>query len=94
MGWDLAAAAEVGEVSSQEEYMSYPVQGLVIPEVLVRTRSQTALSLLFSTVLPVTGMEIHKHINSAPLWAVSTHGSAQMKECFLKFIYLDGECGI
>ena len=46
--------------------MTYPVQGLVIPEVLVRTRSQTALSLLFSTILPVTGMEIHKHINSAP----------------------------
>lgn len=94
MGWKLAAAAEVGKVNSQEEYMSYPVQGLVIPEVLVRTRSQTALSLLFSTVLPVTGMEIHKHINSAPLWAVLIHGSTQMKECFLKFIYLDGECGI
>ena len=73
MGWKLAAAAAVGEVNSQEECMIYPVQGLVTPEVLVRTRSQTALSL-FSTVLPVPGMEIHKHINSAPLWAVSVHG--------------------
>ena len=73
-GWKLAAAAAAGEVNSQEEYMTYPVQGLVIPEVLVRTRSQTALSLLFSTILPVPGMEIHKHINSAPLWAVSIHG--------------------
>lgn len=94
MGWKLAAAAAVGEVNSQEEYMIYPVQGLVIPEVLVRTRSQAALSLLFSTILPVTGMEIHKHINSAPLWAVSTHGSTQMKKCFFKFIYLAEACGI
>ena len=86
MGWKLAAAAAVGKVNSQEEYMSYPVQGLVIPEVLVRTRSQTALSLLFSTVLPVTGMEIHKHINSAPLWAVSIYGSTQMKECFFNLL--------
>ena len=37
-GWKLAAAAAAGEVNSQEEYMTYPVQGLVIPEVLVRTR--------------------------------------------------------
>ena len=43
MGWKLAAAAAVGEVNSQEECMIYPVQGLVTPEVLVRTRSQTAL---------------------------------------------------
>lgn len=74
MGWKLAAAAAVGEVNSQEECMIYPVQGLWPQKFWWGLGARLLCSLLFSTVLPVPGMEIHKHINSAPLWAVSVHG--------------------